>query len=96
MTFDSISDIKKLNTLKGYHFFERDTMRFFDSSIETGVLYGRFFVTREKNFDGTEYRFTIREAKDDGTIQTIGEFQQFETKEDAIDFLDYHLVTVVV
>ena len=32
--FKTISEVKQANTNLGHHFFDRDTMRFFDSKIE--------------------------------------------------------------
>lgn len=94
--FNSLKEIKDLNARMGFYFFDKGWMDLMHSSIESRVLYGRFFITRERNFNGSQYFFSIREALPDGRIKSIGGFQQFESKEDAIDYLDYHIQTVIV
>lgn len=46
------------------------------------LIAGHRFITSEKRFDDAR-RYTIRDAKPDGTINTIGEFQQFRTRDQA-------------
>lgn len=86
--FSTISQIRQHNTGAGNFFFSVDTMQFFDSRIESAVIGGRLFVTSEQchHSDGSsEPRlFTIRVAADDGDIETVGKFQQFEDLDDAV------------
>lgn len=82
----TIADVKRINNDRGFHFFSKSTMRFFSSRIETkGTLINRqYFITSEK-FDSSSPRlYTIREAKSDGNINTVGEFQQYKSKQQAI------------
>jgi hypothetical protein len=64
------------------HFFDRASMRFFDSRILSPVYGCRFFVTSERfrgsrpELDGAR-RYTVREFRADGSVETIGDFQQF-------------------
>lgn len=73
------------------HYFDKDTMRFWDSSVRSELYdHGsgwQFFITSERTFDGKDVRFTIRKAKD-LTIRTEGEFQQFGTLGQAQKFLE--------
>jgi len=80
----NIDDIRRANKRAGLYFFESDTMRFFDCRVHSRVYRGGFFVTSEKGPDGWR-RFTVRQAKGDGSISTIGEFQQYGTRADAHD-----------
>jgi len=77
-----MSEVRDANREAGFHFFDPDTMRFFDSRIETRLIDGRFFVTSEKGPDGVR-RFTVRRAMPDGTINTVGDFQGHATRRDA-------------
>ena len=76
----SIADIRKANEEAEHHFFDRDTLKFFDSRIERTIYGGRFFLTSEQ-FHGTDgysgsRRWTVRAARDDGNITTMGEFNE--------------------
>jgi hypothetical protein len=79
-TYQNIRQIEYANTSAGHHFFDKSTMRFFRSKIASqSVINGRYFITSEQ-FDASSPRlYTIRVANDDGTIDTVGEFQAYET-----------------
>jgi hypothetical protein len=90
--FNSISEIREANKAINNHWFDRKTMSFFNTRIETAVLKGRFFVTSEKTgFASSSRKCTLRMAKEDGSIKTIGEFGQFYDVASAKDFLSFHL-----
>lgn len=62
------------------HFFDRDTMRFFNSRIGS-VTYSHdraYFVTSERGPDRVR-RYTARVMDIDGDIHDIGGFQRFST-----------------
>jgi hypothetical protein len=83
--FSTINEIKAANKAKGHHWFSEGTMEFFGSQIESGVIGGRYFVTSEKTGfedDGTRV-FSVRVALDDGSIDTVGEFQEHVTLDSA-------------
>ena len=50
----TLADARYEYQKKGGHFFDRDTMKFFGSRIESDLYKNRCFITSEKNFDGTE------------------------------------------
>lgn len=83
MAFRTIADIKRANKELGHHWFSPDTMRFFSSRVLREVYGGRYFVTSEQFYPvlGEAYarRYTIRVAADDGSIDTVGEFQAYKT-----------------
>jgi hypothetical protein len=81
--FRTIHDVKVANDLIDNHFFDPATMRFFNSRVETDLIDGRFFVTSEKGPNGIR-AFTVREAKPDGSIDTVGEFQEHATLKSAV------------
>lgn len=84
----TIHDIVHANTAAGYHFFDRETLRFFQSYTYPGVHEGPggiYFVTRECGpFGKGPDRFTVRRFNPkNSTIGTAGEFQAWATLEDA-------------
>lgn len=81
-TYHTIADVKAANQAIGAHFFDRSSMKFFKSRIESGLIGGKRFIMSEQGPDNVR-RYSIREAQPDGTIDTIGEFQQFRTREAA-------------
>jgi len=75
--FKTLAEVKAANKAIGNHWFERSTMRFFNSKVETGLLRGRFFITSERMELTFPKRYTVREAMPDGDIKTVGEFQGY-------------------
>lgn len=82
--FETIEDVKRANAACGHHFFDATTLRFFRSRIGRTLYAGRFFVTSEQFEDGWPRLYTVREAMPDGSIETLGKFQGFETREAAV------------
>lgn len=80
--FATMTQIRETNKATGRHFFDRETLRFFDSRVHPQVYGGRYFVTSER-FHGSSgsgpRRYTVRFAKDNGDITTVGEFGQYES-----------------
>jgi len=72
MTF---SDAREKYNSYGGHFFDRETMRFWKSRIESTLYKNRCFITSELNFDGSQRLYTVRRfSKDFKEVDTIGEF----------------------
>jgi len=93
--FNNITEVKKANKENGQHFFDRNTLAFFGSKVypDLYTVAGRqFFITSEDNFNRTEKGYTIREAMPDGDIETIGDFLQYATKEQAIFAIPFQMV----
>ncbi len=69
---------------RGLHFFSSGNKRFFNSRIQTTPPYkGRVFVTSEKYDWKAPRYYTVRCIRPDGGIDTIGEFQGFDTRQSA-------------
>lgn len=85
--FQTIAQVRQANRDAGNHFFDRSTMRFFASRVESGLYAGRYFITSEKaGFDSQQRRYTIREAMPDGDVRTVDDsFNKFRFIEDARD-----------
>lgn len=82
-TYRSIEDVKRANKQVGGHWFDRDTLRFFNTVIESRLIGGRYFVTSERMDLDRVKRYSVRQAMPDGSIDTIGEFQQYGDLENA-------------
>lgn len=79
----TIKDAKRINAEKGKHFFSKDTMRFFDSKIESDLFTNNTFITSEKRcFDDYTRVFAVRLFNPEtGSIETLE--RNLLTKEDA-------------
>ena len=88
----TIADVKRLNKETGHYFFSPDTMRFFESRIETSLLKGNYFVTSELAPHDTERKYTLREVDwNSGDINTIGDFYSHDSIDDAKKALNEYL-----
>jgi len=86
--FDTLDDVINLNHSTDHHFFDPDTMRFFDSRIESPLMRGRFFVTSERG-PHMARAFTVRCAGDDGDIGSVGAgFMGYETRAEAVEWIE--------
>ena len=79
----SMKNIKEMNQENGKHFFDKKSMAFFKSYIESPLYEGGYFVTSEQN-DPYQRLFTVRKVDfETGSIETVGEFQGHKTKKEA-------------
>lgn len=80
-TYRDMDDVRRANAQRGHHFFEAGALRFFRSRIGTELYGGRYFVTSEQFVPSSgrpePRRYTIREVTPDGSIETVGDFQQY-------------------
>ena len=83
----TIKDVIRLNKGAGFYFFDKDTMRFWNSKVESKLI-SNMFVTSEDNFDRTKKLYTVR-GFDPETyeVETVGDFQAFEKLEDAMLYI---------
>jgi uncharacterized protein (DUF1330 family) len=85
----TITDIKEANREAGFHFFDRDSMRFFDSRVHNVYqgLGGVYIVTSEQcHMAGRSEprRFTVRQFQTaTADLDTIGSFQGYSDIHDA-------------
>lgn len=73
----------------GGHFFDRDTMRFFNSRVMRERLYNAtttdvYFVTSEVDFYGRDRRYTVRVLRAEGSIDEVGAFRQYASRNGAV------------
>ncbi len=81
-SYTTLDDVMAANAAIGNHWFDLSTLAFFKTWFESGLIAGHRFITSEKGPDGRR-RYTVRDARPDGTIDTIGEFRQFTTRDEA-------------
>lgn len=71
----------------GRYFFHPDTIQFWGSEVVAGMFPNNTFVTSEDNYDRSKKLYTARLYDwKTHSVETIGEFQAFHNKEDAINF----------
>ena len=90
----TISEIMEANKNAGYHFFDKQTLHFFNSLILPTIYEGRFFITSEKDKYATNNvrKYTLREfLPEKSNIRTIGNYCEFETRRDAVSALKKHI-----
>lgn len=95
--FSSVPQMKVAVSNSGSHWFDKDTMSFFNSKIETGILQKRFFITSERMETTEPKKYTIRyfvrdyEGVPSLECFCVGEFQQFDSVADAKKYLKAYL-----
>jgi hypothetical protein len=83
--YTSINEIRIEAKRAGSHFFDADTMRFFGSRVLPTVYGGRYFITSEQDHYGNGAKaYTVRIALDKGNIDTVGDFQAYATRAQAV------------
>ena len=76
--FKTIADVRQANKDAGHYFFERQTMNFFGSRIESSLYAGQYFITSEEGlYESDPRRYTIRMARPDGSVQNASDYRQF-------------------
>jgi hypothetical protein len=86
---DTIGEAERMNSSRGHHFFDADTLRFFSSRVHEPIIAHRFFITSEKSgFDDPTRRSTIRMVRNSGEVETVGDFQTFSNPASARKVLD--------
>lgn len=80
----TIQDVKRIHD---GHFFDAAAMRWFQSRILTEVYPttdgGAYFVTSERFSDASPRLYTVRQILPDGSVLTVGDFQQYESARSA-------------
>jgi hypothetical protein len=87
MSYTTIQEIIKDNKKRGKHFFDQDTLRFWQGKVYSEIYAEQYFITSEQYVNLTEGHrgtrtYTVRQCVD-GKIETIGKFQGHATITDA-------------
>lgn len=91
-----ILDVKQLHKIRtNGHFFDKSTLRFFNSRILSHVKQDKehiYFITSERYNDEPRY-YTVREIDlETGEIETISKFQQFRYSSQAKQFIKNYML----
>lgn len=91
--YETIDQIKQANAHTGQRWFEEGAMQWFSSIIEPKVYQGCYFITSEKyelsdvekgkGMPEMPRRWSIRLATPQGWISTMGEFQHYNSLQEA-------------
>ena len=84
----TISEVKQRLKLGGNHFFDKATMRFFGSRVESSLYKNNTFITSEyTSFDRTNRAYTVRYYDEQtNSIKSISKFGEFSSLSLAKDF----------
>jgi len=89
--FKTLADVKAANKAAGMHFFDRETLKWWKSRMESGLIRGKYFITSEESFSLTgdpKRIFCARMVRDDASIETIK--RHLATRDDAKDAILEH------
>ena len=82
--FNDMYDLRLFNAQQGRYFFSPNTLRSFGSRIQDLPPYGGcVFVTSEVGPYGENRRYSVRVMNKDGSIDTWGDFRDYETRAEA-------------
>lgn len=81
----TITEMKKRHKAIGGHWFDKDTMRFFGTTIESLPNAANIFITSEwTGPDETKRAYTLRWFNTEtDKVETLGEFLHYQTLEEA-------------
>jgi hypothetical protein len=88
--YNTITEIKNASKENGGFFFDKGTMKFFNSRIGKKVYYGKYFITSERYDDSCPRKYTVRICNDDGSIDSVSTFQQFSSIKEAEKWMTAH------
>lgn len=81
--YNTTGDMERANRRAGHHWFSPDTLRFWNGRVSGEVFAGSLFVSSERQtmaYSAPEpRRYTVRICLPDGTVDTVGQFGQFDT-----------------
>lgn len=83
----NMKDVAYWNKYIGHNFFDKDTMEFWGSKIESGLYQNNTFITSEDNWNRTERGYTVRQYDPNTAhINDVSGFLAFKTRAEAKAF----------
>lgn len=83
----TVAEMTRINRRNGYHFFDKDTLEFWGTDFISPTDENGLFITRDDNSSRSQKLYTVRSFNEDtGETDTVSEFQQFTTLEQAEAF----------
>lgn len=84
--FNNLTELKAFHKEKGGHFFDRQTMKFFSTKIESTLIGGKYFIYSNKMPYYDRY-YKIAEGYPSGNVFPLENSPQFESKIKAKEYL---------
>ena len=84
--FKNLAELKAFHKEKGGHFFDRQTMKFFSTKIESTLIGGKYFIYSNKMPYYDRY-YKIAEGYPSGNVFPLENSPQFESKVKAKEYL---------
>ena len=84
MTCTNMAQVRQANRDAGQFWFSPSTLRFFNSRPGRRLYGFRYFISSERYDWNTPRRYTVREVTPKAHIETVGEFQQYATRAQAL------------
>ena len=81
--FYKTQEIIDFARLQGSQWFAPFNMRYFSCRVHHAVYGGCYFVTSEQYNWKAPRLYTVRKVNQDGRIETIGDFQGYDTRQKA-------------
>jgi len=81
----TIEEIMRKHATYGGHFFDKETLEHFNSTVFQDVFGDGYFITSERQDLDEPLRFTVRKAESDGKITSVSSFQEYETFKQACE-----------
>ena len=82
-----MADVAYWNKYIGHHFFDKGTMEFFGSKIESGLYKNNTFLTSDEDAFGANRAYTVRHYNPNNAhIDNISSYRQFKTRVEAKEF----------
>jgi hypothetical protein len=85
----TIADVKAWNKRASQHFFDRATMKFFNTRIESTLMKGNYFITSEKHPYNPRHCRVRQYNPRNHHILTIGEEMTYQEAKDSIRTLQH-------
>lgn len=79
----NMNDVITMGKANGYnHWFSDGAMKHQSSVLESELHHGKYFLTSETDGPNNlgERKYSIRQTDEDGFINTVGNFQEYETR----------------
>ena len=89
--FNSLSDLKSFHKEKGGHWFDRQTMKYFNTKIDSSLIGGKYFIYSNKMPLQDRY-YAIAEAQSSGNIFPVLDAPHFKDKTKAKEYLLKHIL----
>jgi len=86
--YQNMTEVKRAHADTAGYFFHRDTMRCWESKIETPLCSGHYFITSERAPNGHTQNasgrcFTVRVVLSNAAVRTVGGLDRYPALEDA-------------